>query len=72
MLVAVLVAVIEAPATAAPLWSRIVPTRLPTSNWACATQPIKTSDTAKERVRNARRLVLFITPDDMNIRGKEV
>ncbi len=72
MLVALLVTVMLAPDTAAPLWSWMVPTRLPTSNWACATQPMKNRDTAKERVRKRRMVMLFIAPDDRNIRGKEV
>jgi hypothetical protein len=64
MFVAVLVTVMAASGTAPPLWSRIVPTRLPTSNWACAELPTRNSDTAKEKVRNARLIMLFMIPDD--------
>ena len=72
MLVAVLVTVMEVLGTAAPLASRIVPTRLPTSNCACATQPTKNNDTAKKRVRIAGFIGLLIDPDDMNIRETDV
>src|ERR1700728_3060677 len=60
MLVALLVTVMLTPETAAPLWSRMGPTRLPESNWACAIQPTKNSAMAKERVRKARLVMLLI------------
>jgi hypothetical protein len=71
MLVAVLVTVTEAFGTAAPLASRIVPTRLPTSNCAYARQFAKQSDTAK-RVRIISLIGVLIDPDDMNFLETDV
>jgi hypothetical protein len=50
----------------------MVPTRLPTSNWACATQAVKSSETAVRRARNPSLVMVFIAPDNKNFQVKGV